>query len=382
MLTQEQQIIELIKKNKNILITFSKSWNGDAVASALSLFLFLKKLDKNVDVIAARSDQSQLYSFLPGYNEIKSNFDSLRKFIINLDLKNTKVSQVKYKIENNNLVFYITPQNGFFVNEDVSLNSSEFKYDLIIVIDTPDLESLGEIYDNETEFFYRTPVINIDHHANNESFGQINCVELTAVATSEILFSIFESFSRELIDEDIATCLLSGMISSTKSFKTPNITPQTLTVAAQLISLGARREEIINKFYRSRSLNMLKLWGRVLARLSGSLNNKIVWSMLNADDFAKTGSNELDLNEIIDEMIINIPQVKMILIFYEDTGGQPNTTNVLIYSVRNLDILSLFKDHSPVGTKNLARLTINKSLEMAKNEITPIAEEKIKKFAL
>ena len=104
--------------------------------------------------------------------------------------------------------------------------------------------------------------------------------------------------------------------------------------------------------------------------------------MLNADDFAKTGSNELDLNEIIDEMIINIPQVNMILIFYEDTGGQPNTTNVLIYSVRNLDILNLFKDYSPIGTKNLARLTLNKPLEVSKNELTPIAEEKIKRFAL
>ena len=43
MLTQEQQIFEQIKKADNILVTFKSAWSGDAVASSLALFLFLKK---------------------------------------------------------------------------------------------------------------------------------------------------------------------------------------------------------------------------------------------------------------------------------------------------------------------------------------------------
>ncbi len=57
MLIQEQQIFEQIKKAKHILITFNKIWNGDAVASALAIYLFLKKLDKDVDITAEKFDQ-------------------------------------------------------------------------------------------------------------------------------------------------------------------------------------------------------------------------------------------------------------------------------------------------------------------------------------
>ncbi|MCK4554422.1 DHH family phosphoesterase, partial [Candidatus Parcubacteria bacterium] len=274
MLTQEQQIFEQINKANNILITFRKTWNGDSVASALAMFLFLKKLDKNADIAAEKFDNGRLFSFLPSFNEIKDTVENLRKFIISLDIANTKVNQIKYKMEDNTLNFIISPHDGFFTHEDISSRASGFKYDLIIALDTPDLESLGKIYDNDTEFFYKTPIINIDHHSNNEEFGQINHIQLTAVATTEILFSLFDSYSRDLIDENIATCLLAGMISKTRSFKTPNITPNALLSASQLISLGARREEIVNQFYRSRSLNVLKLWGRVLARLSSSMDNK------------------------------------------------------------------------------------------------------------
>lgn len=380
MLTAEQQIIELIKKSKNLLITFNKSWNGDAVSSALAMFLFLKKLGKNVDLIADKFDQGMIYSFLPAYKEIKSSFDSLRKFIISLNLGQTKINQIKYKIEENNLNFFISPRDGFFTDKDVHTSATDFKYDTIITLDTPDLESLGKIYEAETDFFYRTPIINIDHHSNNENFGQINYVQLTAVSTSEILFYLFDVFSRELVDEDMATCLLAGMIAETRSFKTTNITPQTLSTAAQLISLGGRREEIVNRFYRSRSLNLLKLWGRTLARLSGTCNNQLVYSMLSLNDFIKTNLTEFDLNEVIDEMIVNIPQAQIIIIFCEAGNSSSPKTNIVAYSTKNLDALNLTKEYSSVGTKNMAKFSINLSLEETKNKIVPEMENKIMKL--
>src|SRR3989338_3665683 len=154
MLTREQQIYEQIKKASNILITFKKTWNGDSVASALALFLFLRKMDKNVEVVAEKFSLDKLYSFLPGYTEIKHELNNLRKFIISLDITNTKVSQIKYKQEENKLNFIISPQDGFFSADDISCGASGFKYNLLITVGTPDLESLGKIYDNDTELFY------------------------------------------------------------------------------------------------------------------------------------------------------------------------------------------------------------------------------------
>lgn len=389
MLTQEQQIFEQINKASNILITFRKTWNGDAVASALALFLFLKKMDKNVELAAEKFNPDKLYSFLPGYGEINQALDNPRKFIISLDTAKTKVSQIKYTQEENKLNFIISPKDGFFTATDISSGASSFKYDLIIVMGTPDLESLGRIYDNDAEFFYQTPIINIDHDSGNEGFGQINFIELTAVATSEIVFSLFESFGRDMVDENIATCLLTGMIAETKSFKTNNVTPQALLTASQLMSLGARREEIVNHLYRSKSLNVLKLWGRVLARLSGSLDNKLVWSTLAWSDFLKTDSTEKDLADIVDELIISIPQAKVIAIIYESQAAGEEAknkpikeTNLLLYAIKNIDSLSLIKEFNPTGTKSLARAVINLPIAEVEKTIINALQDKLNKLPL
>jgi len=396
MLTQNQQIFEQIKKAKNILITFGRNWEGDSVASALALFLFLKKLNKEVEIAAEKPEQKtptlkappKLFSFLPAWPEIKNKIENLRKFIISLDITNAKVSQIKYKVEADTLNFIVSPREGFFTHDDISSSSSGFKYDLIITLDTPDLESLGKIYDNDTEFFYKTPIINIDHRSDNEEFGQINFVELTAVSTSEILFSLFDNYSRDLIDEDIATCLLTGIISKTKSFKTPNITPHVLLITSQLISMGARREEIVNKLYRSRSINVLKLWGRILARLSSTLDNKLIWSVLTQEDFIKTESSEEDLNDVIDELIVSIPQAKIIAIIYEKIPTVEKTdkiiplTNVAIYSVKNINSVDLIKEYNPIGTKRLAQATIKKGVQETEKEIIELIKNKLNKLPI
>lgn len=382
MLNEQQQFFEQIKKANNILITFNKDWEGDSVASALALFLFLKKIGKTAEIVAEKADHSKSFSFLPGYGEIKESIDNLRRFIISLDIRNTKVSQIKYKVEKDTLDFIVSPKDGFFTSDDITSRTSGFKYDLIIVLDTHDLESLGKIYDNDTEFFYQMPVINIDHHSSNETFGQINIVELTAVSTTEILFSLFENYSRDAIDEDVATCLLTGMIAETRSFKTQNVTPIALSVASQLISMGARREEIVNRLYRSRSMNVLKLWGLVLARLASKENDRLVWSLINNNDFIKTETSESDLNEVIDELIINIPQSKVIVLFYETVKEGKTTSNAMIYATRNIDALSLVKEFSPTGTKTSAKITLNKSLHEAEKIVTNAINEKMKQLQL
>ncbi|KKR21114.1 MAG: Phosphoesterase RecJ domain protein [Parcubacteria group bacterium GW2011_GWE2_39_37] len=382
MLNQQQQFFEQIKKANNILITFNKDWEGDSVSSALALFLFLKKIGKTAEIVAEKADHSNAFSFLPAYGEIKESIDNLRKFIISLDISNTKVSQIKYKVEKNTLDFIVSPQDGFFTSDDITSKTSGFKYDLIVVLDTHDLESLGKIYDNDTEFFYQMPVINIDHHSSNESFGQVNIIELTSVSTSEILFSLFENYSRDVIDEDIATCLLTGMIAETRSFKTQNVTPIALSVASQLISMGARREEIVNRLYRSRSLNVLKLWGIVLARLSGKESDRLISSLITHNDFIKTETSENDLNEVIDELIINIPQAKVIVLIYETIKDSKITSNALIYATRNIDALSLTKEFSPEGTKTSAKIMLDKTIHEAEKIILNAVHEKMKLLQL
>jgi len=156
--------------------------------------------------------------------------------------------------------------------------------------------------------------------------------------------------------------------------------------ASALMSLGARREEIVNNLYRSKSLNVLKLWGRVLARLSSALDNKLIWSTLSAADFLKTSSTEKDLTDVIDELIISIPQAKVIAIIYENQAEgeiQPiKQANLLLYTIKNIDALSLIKEFAPTGTKALARAVVNLPIVDAEKTIITAIQEKLNKLPL
>jgi len=381
MKTIEQQIFATIDQAKKILIVFNRSWSGDAVASALAFYLWLKKNNKEVDIVAEKPTNSSIYSFLPNFSLIKPSLENLRKFIISLDISNAKVSQIEYQVDNAKLDFIISPKDGFFKNEDISSRSSGFKYDLVISLATPDLESLGSIYDSDTAFFFETTIINIDHQAANDNYGQINLINVNAVATSEILYSLFEQNNTKL-DGDIATCLLTGLITATKSFKTANITPRTLNIASELINHEGRREEIINALYRSRQLNVLKLWGLVLTNLQSTLDNKIIWSLITALDFSTTETRPENLTDIIEELIVNMPQAQVIILSYEISLPEFGIKKVksLVHSVKNLDALYLAQPFMAQGTKSSALVSFDLPLEEANETLVKSIEEKIKRL--
>lgn len=375
MLSLDQQILEQVDKATRILITFGRDWKGDNLASALALKTWLEGRGKTIDIVAEKPNTASAFSFLPGYALISHELDNIRRFIISLNLHNASVDQVEYRLEKQSLDFIVSPKEGFFTASDISSRSSGFRYTLIFVLGTPDLESLGSIYDRDTEFFFKTPIINIDHNPANENFGQINMVDVTAVSVSEIIYHLMTN-AKVTISEDTATCLLTGLITETKSFKTANITPHALSVASRLVTMGGRREEIINSLYRSRQLNVLKLWGRVLTGLQESLHGRLVWSTIHTNDFTETHTEAYHLSDIIDELIINMPKAQLIILLYEDK----TETKAIVHSVRNLNALELTTSFNSKGTRNLATLSIPKQLTEATQNLISHVEEKIKKI--
>lgn len=375
MLSLDKQVLEQIEKANRILITFGRDWKGDNIASALALKIWLESRNKAVEIIAEKPTNSSPFSFLPGYSLITHELNTTRRFIISLNLKNATVDQVEYRLEKQTLDFIVSPKTGFFTAADISSRSSGFHYNLVFVLGTPDLESLGLIYERDTEFFFKTPIINIDHNPANESFGQINIVDVTAVAVTEIIYQYLLN-TQATITEDLATCLLTGLITETKSFKTTNITPHALQVASQLVALGGRREEIINALYRSRQLNVLKLWGRVLVNLQERVQGTLVWASITSNDFTDTHTEPAHLADIIDELIINMPKAQLIILLYETKTG----TRALLHSVKNLNALELTANFNSQGTRNLASLVMPKPLAEASSLLITQLEEKLKKI--
>jgi nanoRNase/pAp phosphatase (c-di-AMP/oligoRNAs hydrolase) len=380
MLDLEKQIFRQLEKSKNILVVFPSHPASDALASALALFLFLKNIGLEVDIAGIKNNgQHESLSFLPAYSEITEQLNNLRRFIVSLDISQAKVSQLKYSVDNNQLNFIISPKDGWFKPEDVTARTGEFKYDLIFTIGASDLEALGQLYDDNVEFFYKTTVINIDHQAANEDYGQINFVDLNTVATAEILFYLLKNYRPEMISEEVATCLLAGIIQQTKNFKTPNLTPRVLLTTSELIASGARREEIIDHLYRSRDMASLKLWGKILTNLKAEKNNELLWSKLDSQEFNRPGTNLNSLNDIIEELIATVPSSKIIIVFGEKS---PDETEMLAYSLKNINILEFLKEYKVSGNIKAAQTTLNMNSKTAAEQIIPQLQAKLEKLSL
>lgn len=354
-----EQVHESIKKSQGILICLPKNPSTDAIAAGLALFSALEKLDKRSKVVCNEFSLPPHHQFLPKSKEILSDLTSLKKFIISLDVTQARVEELSYDIKDDKLNIFITPKNGSFRERDVSFSSTDYEYDLIFVLDAPDLESLGGLYDDNTEFFYHTPIINIDHSPSNEHFGQINLVDLTATSSSEIVFELIKGLKDDILDEYIATSLLAGIISKTKSFQSTSVTPRSLSIASHLVSSGARREEIVKHLYQTKSIETLKLWGRALARLKQDRENKIVWSLLALDDFDKAGSkNEEDVLSVIDELIVNAPEAEITFILYEK---EKNVIKGVVSTPSKIDSSLMLKEFKPVGSKDFIRIQVEGS---------------------
>lgn len=385
MLTTEQQIFKQIDKSENILIVFNADWNGDAIASALALFLFFKKIGKKVEIAASLADNDAValksasaWSFLPAYENIQKSLKNLRKFIVSLDISQATINQIKYTVDGQKLNFIISPEKGWFNPEDISSYSGGFKHDLIFALNSPDFESLGAIYDNNVEFFYKTTVINIDHQAGNEEYGQINYIDLNVVSAAEIIYSLIKQQPQNQIDEDIATCLLAGIISKTKNYKSANLTPRTLLSSSKLIGLGARREEIINQLYRSRPLSILKSWGKILNNLQTDEKGLIIWSWLESEEDVKAlKSGNLDIQEIIEEINASVPEAKLILIAGADSESQGSF--VFVQAAKGLSAADILKDYAPSGNARTATATLPFSKEEWRKEFIETIGKKLDK---
>jgi phosphoesterase RecJ-like protein len=351
-LSNEQQAIELLTRAKRVLIVTRQHAPTDAIASVASTYAFLKKMNKQCDAVAPDYDATMAPKFISGADQIKGTMGAVRAFELSLDVTQNKLNDISYDIKDNKLVVTVVPETGEWSPKDVAFRHGEDRYDLIVALDCQDLQSLGSLFAKHADFFYRTPVINIDRDPGNEHWGHLNLVDLTAVATTEILYGLFARWNRNLIDENLSTSLLAGMISKTQSFRTQNVTPKTLQVAAELIANGARREEIVQGLWRTRTVPTLKLWGTALSRLESDRDHNLVWTTLTRQDFVSAGVSDTALDGIVEELVNYAPEAKVVVIVYEKESSHITGACVAIHVSPPYSAVELGRPFGATGTKN------------------------------
>jgi nanoRNase/pAp phosphatase (c-di-AMP/oligoRNAs hydrolase) len=342
-----KQATELLKKAKNILVCLPRVLSTDAISSGVALHLVLSNLGKNVRVVGSDQEMPESHGFLPKSGEIATNLANLKKFVISVDLRKAPISELSYNTQNDKLNIYLTPKQGFYQHSDISTSTTQPEFDCVITLDCQDLDHMGSLFEQNTEFFYATPIINIDHSPANEHFGQVNIVDLVATSVSEIVVDLIKQVDPGIVSSDVATALLAGMIAKTKSFQTSTVTPKSLTIASELVAAGARREEIIKNLFQTKSLSVLKLWGRALARLRATEDGKLVWAVLNRADFDRAGATPASLPGVLDELMVNTPDALITAVIFEDPKGG---VTILVQTNRSVSGLKLFAAFQPEGT--------------------------------
>lgn len=316
---KQQQLFDTLGKSEKILIALPSHPNGDTLGSSLALSAFLKKMNKDVEIYCSNSDFGK-FSFLPNIGDIKNEMVFPKNFVVKVSTANTKVDEVSYHHENDQLKIFIKPKSGEFTPEDVSYGSEASPYDLIVCLDTPSLEQLGPLFEKNAEVFFATPKVNIDNHIRNENYANINIVDVTAASTSEILLELLKQYESNLIDESIATCLLTGIISETNSFQHNSTTPSTFLRASELVALGANQQEIIRFLFKTKELPVLKLWGRAMARIKNVPEIGLVYSMVSAQDMEKSQASSEDLEKVLAELVVNVADARLLILVAERQG--------------------------------------------------------------
>lgn len=189
--------------------------------------------------------------------------------------------------------------------------------DTFLALDCGAADRLGDV---ESLMSKSPVVVNVDHHPGNDDFGHVNVVVTSASSTAELVKGLVEDAGIG-IDRDIATCLYTGVVTDTGRFQYSNTSPDTLRLAADLLSHGVPATEIAQDIFESAPFGYLKLLGRVLDRAQLLESERFVYSWVTRADLAETGVSIEETDQLID-FIRSTRAADVAAMFKEQTDGR------------------------------------------------------------
>lgn len=302
-------IKEEIQKANTIAILTHESPDGDAMGSSLAIYLALKQLGKNPDIIIP--EYSRTYEFLPGANEI---------------IKEGKKEQ----------------------------------YDLAIALDCADLKRLNGF----GKYFEDAKVtISIDHHGSNKMFADYNYVDPVSPACAQILVIVLEYLKVE-ITKEIGICLLTGIITDTGGFKYSGITAETFEIASWLLNLGVNVSDIYIRVLQVKTKSNFELTKIIMDRMEFLEDGKIAFTYITKQDEQKVGAQTGDHEGIV-EVGRDVEGVEVSIFLRESDNG----FKVSLRSNKYVNVSDVGLMFGGGGHPRAAGCLIQLPLEQAKQKI-------------
>jgi len=291
----------------SVLIGSHLNPDGDALGSALAVSLYLDSLGIANEVLNHHTPPDNLM-FLPGIDRIK--MEPLRE-----------------------------------------------SYDLGIVLDLDSLERLGRM----EPFFSRCKrLVVIDHHIPHAAPGDVRIIDTSAPATALILTRLFIELQAKMTSE-IATCLLTGIVTDTGSFRFRNTTPESLGLSAYLLEHGGNLTQVNEEVFQSKTISSVRLLGYTLETMKLACNNQIAWSTLSVDNFTSARAADEDTEGFVNEMLF-ITTVQIAALLREPKPGRIRCS---IRSRADYDVAEVARHFGGGGHRNAAGCTLEMPLEEA-----------------
>lgn len=197
-------------------------------------------------------------------------------------------------------------------------------FDCVIATDCASFERLGKAGECIGD---RKVFINIDHHASNTRYADINWVSSREPSSGELIYRLLKA-GHWPITRAIADCLFTAVSTDTGSFQYQTTTPATFQVASHLVERGADLARISEEVYQSYPLARVQLLRHVYNKFRLTHDKRTGYFWLKKRDFARTGAQREDAEGLIDH--IRAIEGVIVAVVFEET--EPELTRISLRS--------------------------------------------------
>jgi phosphoesterase RecJ-like protein len=307
---------QLLTPAQHILLVTHLSPDGDAVGSLLAMGSLLRDQGKEV-TLACEDPVPESVAWLPGISEIARQ------------------------------------ANG--------------SVDLVIALDCSDRDRMGKVYEDR---LMSVPLLNVDHHITNTQFGTLNWVDPSCVATAQMVLHLAQALGWQ-VTEPVAVCLLAGLVTDTRSFRTSNVDSAALCTALQLMEAGASLGQVARRSMDQQPLARVRLFADAVNGLhleDGILWTRVTRAMRQRRAVPDNGASGLS------NYLAGVREAQVVVVFTERDNG---TIDIGFRAAPGYDVSRVAVSLGGGGHPMASGCTLSGDLELVQDQVLDLVRRSV-----
>ena len=241
------KVADKIQHSTNILIALSKDPNVDEISAAIALAFVLDQQKKHVTAIYSGQTPNAL-EFLRPEETFQKDISSLQDFIIALN--KSKADHLIYQVEGDYVKILITPYKGQIKKEDLEYSYSDYNVDLVIVFNVNSGSEIDSALSEYGRIMHDAMAINITSSVPGR-FADLEWSDPSKSSVCEMVYDLLGELEIDNTPQEVATALLTGILSATERFSNNRTKPTTMAVASKLMEAGADQQLISSNILKA-----------------------------------------------------------------------------------------------------------------------------------